>query len=530
MVNELLTLWSSNAALSALIWCMLLSVVMYLGRRQAHQVFASSGRALYRSLRLAAFAIGSAEQRIHTRNREILLHQGAIDTERAIDREFSRVHDIVERDLGQYPALHRKLCDAIDTIENDYQHATESAPLPPAWGELLDTIQALPPSGDPAVSKILQNVKSAVEDSHSKTMKAFKQSSAERHRLLAGIRPTWRKIHERLDDVDRKVNGIDERAKAIDEQMQRYTAIREHDDVIAASLGASAFTQFFISGLVLVVAGLGGLINFQLIAMPMSEMVGGGSYIGGMQTSDIAALVIILIEIAMGLFLVESLRITHLFPVIHAMDDRMRRKMVVISFSILAMLASIEASLAYMRDLLALDREALNQALAGVGEEGASVQAHFRWIPSIGQMIMGLILPFALAFIAIPLESFIHSLRVVLSSLVVLNLRCIRVVLRTVASLLKHLMMLARHIYDMFIVIPLGIERLMLRARHTSKLDAEAGDWHTLDDEANMNVVAHEKHPVEADEDKKPAPKRKPSRRSRKSPQPDPVNLTETLA
>ena len=109
----------------------------------------------------------------------------------------------------------------------------------------------------------------------------------------------------------------------------------------------------------LVIAIFGGLINFQLIAMPMSEMVGGTSYIGPMRTSDIAALVIIMVEIAMGLFLMESLRITHLFPVIGSMDDGMRKRMVVITFAILAILATVEASLAYMRDLLALDREAL---------------------------------------------------------------------------------------------------------------------------------------------------------------------------
>ncbi len=44
-----------------------------------------------------------------------------------------------------------------------------------------------------------------------------------------------------------------------------------------------------------------------------------------MKTSDIAALVIILIEIAMGLFLLESLRITRLFPIISSMDDQMHR-------------------------------------------------------------------------------------------------------------------------------------------------------------------------------------------------------------
>ena len=43
---------------------------------------------------------------------------------------------------------------------------------------------------------------------------------------------------------------------------------------------SSSLTQFFIAGLALAIAVGGAVINFNLIALPMSEMVGGGSYIG----------------------------------------------------------------------------------------------------------------------------------------------------------------------------------------------------------------------------------------------------------
>jgi hypothetical protein len=210
---------------------------------------------------------------------------------------------------------------------------------------------------------------------------------------------------------------------------------------------------------VLIIAVFGGLINFQLIAMPMSEMVGGTSYIGPMRTSDIAALVIIMVEIAMGLFMMESLRITHLFPVIGSMDDTMRKRMMLITFSILAILATVEASLAYMRDLLALDREALTQSLAGTG---IVAQAEFRWIPSLGQMIMGFILPFALAFVAIPLESFIHSLRTVLGMIALTLVHSVAFLARLVGGIARQLSSMLISLYDLFIMLPLGIERLVV--------------------------------------------------------------------
>ena len=235
--------------------------------------------------------------------------------------------------------------------------------------------------------------------------------------------------------------------------------------------GTASCARFGGSAEAVIHAGSGELINFQLIAMPMAEMVGGASYIGSLKTSDIAALVIILVEIAMGLFLLESLRITHLFPIISSMDDKMRRRMMWVSFAILAILASIESSLAYMRDLLALDREALQQSLIGVGATSGVVEAQFRWIPSVGQMVMGFILPFALAFIAIPLESFIHSLRIVIGLISVSVLRILRILVRLLGGLSKHFFKLLTHFFDLLIMLPLSVERLVKSQMGTNQQD-----------------------------------------------------------
>lgn len=463
MTNELLTVWSDSPATSLVIWLVIAIVIFYLGRKQAHQVFRSTGRAINSTMRLWSFTLSKLENQLSNRNREILLASGAKAAEKSIEREFTRISNIVARDLSQYPGLHRQIAESIEKIETDYQKSAEAAPLPPAWGEVVETIAALPSSGDPTVVKILTNIKKAVEESHQQTLRAYKKASATSHKLLAGMQPHWRNIDGKLEQVSEKIRGLEECSKNIDNQIQNYSDIVTGKDAAVSSLGSSAITQFFISGLVLVIAALGGLINFQLIAMPMSEMVGGSSYIGSMKTSDIAALVIILIEIAMGLFLFESLRITNLFPVISSMDDRMRRRMMIVTFVILTILATIEASLAYMRDLLALDREALQQSLINAGAVAGTVEAHFRWIPSIGQMVMGFILPFALAFIAIPLESFIHSLRVVLGLLGIGLLRSLRVVVRMLGGFALHLSKMLVYLFDLFIMIPVSIEQMIKR-------------------------------------------------------------------
>ena len=485
MFTDILTIWSDQAGVSLAIWLALLIFALYLARNPAHQLIRSTGRTVHAAARLTARSIARVESHLVQRNKEVVLSLGREATEQTIEREFQRVNEIVSRDLSNYPALHRKISDTIAQIEKDYHSATDAPPLPPAWLEAVDSIAAIPRTGDPAVCSILDNIHHTVEDAHKETQKAWQKSTLEKHKILNGMQTDWRALFGTMDQVKNTINGLDARSDLIDQQMEKYEAIRNADDSITRTLASSSLAQFFISALVLIIAILGGVINFQLIAMPMSEMVGGTSYIGPMKTSDIAALVIIMVEVAMGLFLMESLRITRLFPIIGTMDDRMRKRMVVITFSILAILATVEASLAYMRDLLALDREVLTQSLAGA----SIVEAQFRWIPSIGQMIMGFILPFALAFVAIPLESFIHSMRTVLGLCAVAVLRMTGFVVRLCGGVVNHLCKMLVGLYDIVIMLPLSIERLITSYRPSAEKKAATNPHYEIEE-----IVIEEKH------------------------------------
>jgi len=204
----------------------------------------------------------------------------------------------------------------------------------------------------------------------------------------------------------------------------------------------------------------------------MQEMVGGSVYMMGFRVADIAALVIILVEVSMGLFLMESLRITRLFPIIGALEDKIRIRMIIVSFAFLFLLASVEAGLAYMRELLSADDAALVAGLLG-GAAGAqgTVEQSGRWITTAAQMGMGFILPFALAFIAIPLESFIHSSRTVLGVMMAGFLRLLAVLSRFLGNLSRYIGKSLVNIYDLLIFFPLWIENIVIKleAKHGSK-------------------------------------------------------------
>jgi len=185
----------------------------------------------------------------------------------------------------------------------------------------------------------------------------------------------------------------------------------------------------------------------------MAEMVGGTSLVGGFKTADIAALVIILVEISMGLFLMESLRITRLFPVIGALPDKTRVRMIWITFTMLFLLASVEAGLAFMREVLLHDELATSALLRGDG--GAAIGNEYMWITTAAQMGMGFILPFALTFVAIPLETFVHSLRTIIGLIAMGLMQVTSLLLRLLGSGFRYLSVVVAQVYDLPLFIPL---------------------------------------------------------------------------
>jgi hypothetical protein len=73
-------------------------------------------------------------------------------------------------------------------------------------------------------------------------------------------------------------------------------------------------------------------------------------------------------------------------------------------------------------------------------------------------MGMGFILPFALVFVAIPLETFVHSLRTVLGLIGIGFMRAISLTLRVLGNGMRHIGTLAERIYDLPLFAPLWIE------------------------------------------------------------------------
>jgi hypothetical protein len=458
---------------SAIIVLTLLVTALYLARGTAHQAIHALFSALSRGLRLASHAVTHAEVRLAARNRDVLLAAGREAKERIVEREFVRVGDTVRKDLANYPDMHRRLGEAIIRIEEDQEKAVEVPPEAPGWARAVEVVANLDARNEGV--NILSDIHKSMVKAHGEAMEDYRKASGERHALLRRMMPDWRLIQETLGKVNMSVESVLARSLVIDRHMEEYDAIVRGEDRAVTVLSSSSVVYFFVSALVLAVATAGAAINFSLIARPMAEMVGGTSFIGAFRTADTAALVIIMVEISMGLFLMESLRITRLFPVIGALSDKMRVRMIFVTFTILLLMASVEAGLAYMREVLLQDELATSSLLRGDAVASA-INPHL-WITTAAQMGMGFILPFALVFVAIPLETFVHSLRTVMGLLAIGILRLLALLLRVLGNGSRHLGTLTQQVYDLLLFVPLWIETRMAVAAAEEAAE-EAADAH----------------------------------------------------
>ena len=454
-----------NSALSVLVVLIVAMIVLYAARVPMHGLIRASGHALGGPMRLGARWLAAVAEAMKLRNRAVLLGQGRRETGQRVEREFERIGILVTRDLQGYPTLQRRILEEITRVEEDFRKCGEVPPPPPDWVEAVAAVAEIKTGGGEVVQKILVEIRDSIERIHDKAIAEYRRAYQTRHGILEGFMPYWRSLDTTMKQVDTKMAHLQESAATVDAQMEKYKKIVAKTSEAETTLTNSSYTQFTISIIVLWIALGGAFINFKLIALPMSEMVGAGDYLtASLRTSEVAALVIILLEASMGLFLLESLRITHLFPRIANLNDRTRRRMIWISLVLLVTLAGIEAALALMRDMLIADKQALLQSLVSA-PAAASGDGWIARIPTAGQMILGFMLPFALAFVAIPLESFIHSARTVCGVLAVDFVYTLGFVLRVLGNLVRLASRVLLHFYDLLIVLPLMAEQLVKSLR-----------------------------------------------------------------
>jgi hypothetical protein len=466
---ESIYLWPDQPALSLLVIYVVTVVALWAAREPMLRLLGGLGRSVEEGFGAIARRSRNAADELRERSRAALLAAGSLEVQGKLEGEFQRIDASFSERLGHYSELHRRLDDLLLKLDADYQKCGEAPPEVPGWAATVKSISGIPTSGDPNVRKVLEGIKKSIQEAERKALQAHREETSKRHKLLNAMRPAWKEIRGLTARMKDAVEKVLETARKVDGYIDDYHRIRDDERAAARALSHSAWKLLVTSLIVLAVALGGAFINFQLIALPMSELVPAGARVGGMPVATVSALVIVLMEVALGIFLMDMLGITELFPRLSAIPASRRRLILGVALAGLFFLASVESSLAILREKIVEADAVLKMSLAGA-ESAAITAASTSRIPVVGQAVLGFVLPWILALVAVPLEMLLDSGRHVLASLAALVLAGIGSAAGVLAHVTKTLTGALPNVYDVYISIPLRIERAMQEQR-----DAEPG-------------------------------------------------------
>jgi hypothetical protein len=453
-----LYLWPQQPALSLFVLWLASVVFLWAARTPMLALLENLGRLLEDALRGLAKGCLASAQELRKRARAALVAAGQLDAQGKMEREFHRVDTTFAERAGQYSKLHRRLDELLGKLETDYQQSQEAPPQVPGWTSAVEALAKIPAPNDPNVQKVFESIRQSSRDAEKKALAAHREDSARRHRALGSMAPAWKQVRGLMAGLSDAVGKALESTRRIHGYVEEYEKVREDETSAARALAFSATKLFIVSAVVLCVALGGAFVNFQLIALPMSELVPAGARVGGIPVAQVSALVIVLLETVLGIFLMEMLGITELFPRLQGIPASRRKLILGIALAGLFFLASVESSLAVLRERIVEADAALKLSLAG--EESRLVsQASGSRIPVVGQAVLGFVLPWVLALVAIPLEMLLDSGRHVVGTLLVLALQGLGQLASLAAQVSRALAGMLAQLYDVYVAIPLRIER-----------------------------------------------------------------------
>lgn len=436
-------------------------IFLYLARTPMHLALQSLDDGIAGGMAKISTWINSLVSKMREKSKKVLLESSIADFEQKIAHEFKRVDVGYTKHLADYPKLHLKIDEGITSIAADFKDCGQAIPKAPGWCDTVESITQMQgvASGDRVVEKMLKELQKTAVDGEKAALAEMRKTATKRHKILSGLAPTWNKILKSMNTVNTKVSLALETSGKIQKYMKDYDSIRHGGADSIDMLSAKATKLFIFSMLVIIIAGFGAFINFNLIALPMSELVPAGTRVLGLQVSDVSALVIVMLEIVLGIFLMEALGITNIFPQIASMTLGKRRILLYAALLGIFFLASVEAALAVLREHIAETNAATTQALAGKAVSASTDDESN--ITTIGQATLGFVLPWILAMVAVPLEMLIESSQHVLNKLLILIILLVGYLIGIIGHLISTIMRTFLHIYDAYIIIPTQIGNLI---------------------------------------------------------------------
>ena len=424
---ETIYLWPDRPALSLLAFWAISSIALWAARDAMRELFERLGKGLEEALDAAGRWCKDSAGVLQKRSRAALLAAGGLELQGKLEKDFHRIETGFSERLGQYSILHRKLDELVQRLEQDYQESGISPPDVPGWTAAVESIAEIPSADDPNVKEILGGIQKSLDEAQRQALHAYRADAAERHEILDRTRSMWKEVRVLMERTNQSVGGALDTAARVNIYIDDYARVRDDDHIAARALSYSAAKRFAISVLVLCAAAGGAFANWQLMAPALAGMLPAGAALGGASAGGLSALAMVGLEVTLGVFAMDLLGVTELFPRLGRLPARRRRLVLAATLGSLGLLATVGAWLA-------------ESALLG-----------FAW-------------PWLIALAAMPLEMFLDNGRHVamhacallvggLGSLAFVAGRAARTVIDALPSL-----------YDVYVSIPLRIERAVKSA------------------------------------------------------------------
>ena len=435
--------WLSQwTVLPAVWWTLagaLLVVLGYVARAQIHLAIERAARGGHRWLRLAGRGCAGLAQRIDVRNREVMLALQLEITRRQLEREFHRVSAAVEQDMTKFQHLERAITEHITLMSEDFERSTQVPPAPPGWIGAVDAIAKLQAENNPeAVARVLSDIHTSVQDQQRETMREYRWAVNARHKILADLRPLWRRAANMVGSVGRDSRDLLARAHRIDTLMAAFRELCAN----RADARIESFLARWLVALLLTGAAVGlAIVNTALLSAPLGHVLDGATdalpgWVAGAYT---------LALVAVALLLSEATQVTRQLPLIGGLPRNTRVLLTGMAATLLLMLAVGEALLLTGAEALA----GLSTSVAGWSLAG-----------------LGFLLPLMLALLSPALESLLATSRPVLAAMAAQLLGLSAVLMRLAARLWLELGRLTHHLFELLIIVPAAAVEALQKRRH----------------------------------------------------------------
>lgn len=456
---EILYIWPDLPVLSIVALLAVSMLFMFLAREPLHNALKSLSDGISGGLYNLATSAENLASAMKERDRKILLESGLAAAQHKLQEEFLRVEVSYGKHLADYPALQRRLDEHICQLESDYAECGQVTPEAPGWNEAVSSIAKVQgTSGDRVIEKVLGEIHRSAVEGEKHALNELRSTMSKRHKILSGMAPVWKKVSRLQDSMSEKINQVLETTGRIDKYMTEYHKISKGNQESIDLLASRASKMFIFSLIIITIAGFGAFVNFQLIALPVSELVPANTRVLGIPVSDFSAMVIICLEVVCGIFLMEALGITSIIPQIANMTRGRRRLVLYVSLVALLLFACAEASLGILREVLAEANTQVTQSLAGANVAIATGESQYT---VIGQATLGFLLPWVIAMVAMPLEVLIDTSQHIVGRLLALLVLMMAKSANTAAYLAEQAIKIVMHLYDAYIIIPLQLKKML---------------------------------------------------------------------